>query len=70
MGASLITLMIAGLSTLLAATLAVACIASNWRRLIVWLVGIPLLVASFLPLPTARRFIDWALRTQGVEMAS
>ncbi len=69
MGASLYTGMIGGLSTLLAATLAVACIVSNWRRVVVWLVGVPLLVVSLAPLPTARRFTDWALKTQGVEMA-
>ena len=69
MGASGWTLIIGGLSTILAASLALACIASNRRRLIVWLVGVPLLAASLLPLPTARRFMNWALRTQGLEMA-
>ena len=70
MGASLLTVVVAGLSTLLAGTLAVACIVTNWRKVIVWVVGIPLLVVSLAPMPIAQRFVEWALKTQGVEMAS
>ena len=66
---STLCLLIVAATTLLGIAFAVAALASNPRRPVVWVVSACLTVASLAPFPVATRFSQWVFVTQGLELA-